>query len=147
MPRGRAACRSIGDIELFARAARAPVVGITGTNGKSTVTTLLAQMAAARRAARCAPAAISARRRSICSMMRAQLYVLELSSFQLETTAVAVARRRRGAQRDARSPGSLCRPGSYAAAKARIFARCDVAVINLDDPLVAAMVAPGAAAR
>src|SRR5258706_15914618 len=35
----------IGDIELFARAAGAPVVGITGTNGKSTVTTLLGRMA------------------------------------------------------------------------------------------------------
>jgi len=37
---------AVGDVELFARAARAPVAGITGTNGKSTVTTLLAQMAA-----------------------------------------------------------------------------------------------------
>ena len=35
----------VGDIELFARAADAPVVGITGTNGKSTVTTLLGRMA------------------------------------------------------------------------------------------------------
>ena len=35
----------VGDIELFARAANAPVAGITGTNGKSTVTTLLARMA------------------------------------------------------------------------------------------------------
>jgi len=35
----------VGDIELFARAVDAPVVGITGTNGKSTVTTLLARMA------------------------------------------------------------------------------------------------------
>jgi UDP-N-acetylmuramoylalanine--D-glutamate ligase len=35
-----------GDIELFARAADAPVVGITGTNGKSTVTTLVGRMAA-----------------------------------------------------------------------------------------------------
>src|SRR5690606_33871232 len=35
----------VGDIELFARAVRAPVVGITGTNGKSTVTTLVGRMA------------------------------------------------------------------------------------------------------
>ena len=35
----------VGDVELFARAAQAPVAGITGTNGKSTVTTLLARMA------------------------------------------------------------------------------------------------------
>ena len=37
----------LGDVELFARAVRAPVIGITGTNGKSTVTTLVARMAAA----------------------------------------------------------------------------------------------------
>ncbi len=35
----------VGDIELFAMAADAPVVGITGTNGKSTVTTLVGRMA------------------------------------------------------------------------------------------------------
>ena len=34
----------IGDIELFALAARAPVVAVTGTNGKSTVTTLCRAM-------------------------------------------------------------------------------------------------------
>jgi UDP-N-acetylmuramoylalanine--D-glutamate ligase len=37
----------VGDVELFAQAVAAPVVGITGTNGKSTVTTLLGQMALA----------------------------------------------------------------------------------------------------
>ena len=37
----------LGDVELFARAVHAPVIGITGTNGKSTVTTLVARMAAA----------------------------------------------------------------------------------------------------
>ena len=35
----------VGDIELFARATRRRIVGITGTNGKSTVTTLVARMA------------------------------------------------------------------------------------------------------
>src|SRR6202035_537024 len=37
----------LGDVELFARAVQAPVIGITGTNGKSTVTTLVAAMAGA----------------------------------------------------------------------------------------------------
>ena len=36
----------LGDIELFARDVEAPVIGVTGTNGKSTVTTLVARMAA-----------------------------------------------------------------------------------------------------
>ena len=38
-------CECIGDIELFARSVTKPVVAITGSNGKSTVTTLLAEMA------------------------------------------------------------------------------------------------------
>ena len=36
---------TLGDIELFARAAEAPVIGITGSNGKSTVTTLVGEIA------------------------------------------------------------------------------------------------------
>jgi UDP-N-acetylmuramoylalanine--D-glutamate ligase len=73
----------------------------------------------------------------------AELYVLELSSFQLETThsldlaAAAVLNI---------SADHLDRYASveaYAAAKARIFARCDTAVINLDDPLVVTMPRPG----
>ena len=78
----------VGDIELFARAAQAPVVGITGTNGKSTVTTL-------RR--RAWPSAPGCKVRVGGNLGRAgarsarhaatELYVLELSSYQLETTA------------------------------------------------------------
>jgi len=151
----------VGDIELFARAADAPVAGITGTNGKSTVTTLLGRMAQRAglrvrvggnlgepaldlldaddpsvRAARSDPD-------SNISAGAAELYILELSSFQLETThsldlvAAAVLNV---------SADHLDRYASlapYAAAKARIFARCDTAVINLDDPLVAIMARPG----
>jgi UDP-N-acetylmuramoylalanine--D-glutamate ligase len=151
----------VGDIELFARAADAPVVGITGTNGKSTVTTLLGRMAqraglrvrvggnlgepaldlldaddASVRAAR------SAADPDI-SAGAAELYILELSSFQLETThsldLVAAAVLNVSADHLDRY-ASLA---AYAAAKARIFARCDTAVINLDDPLVATMPRPG----
>src|SRR4029453_6457299 len=71
------------------------------------------------------------------------LYVLELSSYQLESTlsldlkAAAVLNV---------TPDHMDRyatVGDYAEAKARIFARCDTAVINLDDPLVVAMPRPG----
>ena len=76
----------VGEIALVAGAARAPVVGITGTNGKSTVTTLLAQMAARsglriRAGGNLGPPALDLLDDA------AQLYVLELSSFQLETTS------------------------------------------------------------
>jgi UDP-N-acetylmuramoylalanine--D-glutamate ligase len=156
----------VGDIELFARWADAPVVGITGTNGKSTVTTLVGRMAerAGLRvrvggnlgepaldllspAVGVGPAAgaAAAHAGSVVGTASAragastQLYVLELSSFQLDATqsldlkAAVVLNV---------TPDHLDRYATveeYAASKARIFARCDTAVINLDDPLVVAM--------
>ena len=72
--------------------------------------------------------------------------MLELSSFQLETTRTRCICRAATVLNV--TPDHLDRYASlasYAAAKARIFARCDTVVINLDDPLVAAM--PHAAPR
>ena len=135
-----------GDIELFARAADAPVAGITGTNGKSTVTTLVGRMAA--RAGIDVRVGGNLGDPALDLLARAEspgLYVLELSSFQLETTqsldlkAAAVLNV---------SPDHLDRYPTleaYALAKARIFERCDTAVVNLDDPLVARM--PGVGQR
>jgi UDP-N-acetylmuramoylalanine--D-glutamate ligase len=132
----------VGDIELFARAARAPVAGITGTNGKSTVTMLLAQMAARSGLTMRAGGNLGAPALDLLEAS-VQLYILELSSFQLETTqSLSLA----AATVLNVTPDHLDRYpdlAAYAAAKARIYARCDVAVINLDDPLVAAMVGPG----
>ena len=72
-----------------------------------------------------------------------QLYVLELSSFQLDaTTSLGL----KAATVLNVSPDHLDRYASveaYAESKARIFARCDTAVINLDDPLVVPMPRPG----
>lgn len=132
---------AVGDIELFAREARAPVAGVTGTNGKSTVTTLLAQMAA-RSGLRIRSGGNLGEPALDLLDDSAQLYVLELSSYQLETThslhlaAAAVLNV---------SPDHLDRYrdfADYAAAKARIFEHCEVAVINLDDPSVASMIGP-----
>ncbi len=74
-----------GDIELFARHARAPIVAITGSNAKSTVTTLVGEMAAA--AGR--KVAVGGNLGTPALDLLAddvELYVLELSSFQLEST-------------------------------------------------------------
>jgi UDP-N-acetylmuramoylalanine--D-glutamate ligase len=134
----------VGDIELFARAATAPVAGITGTNGKSTVTTLLARMA--QRAGVRVQVGGNLGEPALELLGRgAELYVLELSSYQLEATTRLACR---AATVLNVTPDHLDRYDSlesYAAAKARIFARCDTAVINLDDPLVMAM--PRAASR
>lgn len=131
----------IGDIELFARSGAGPVVGITGTNGKSTVTTLVARMAekagrATRVGGNLAPPALD-----LLEGAPADLYVLELSSYQLETTQ---SLRLAAATVLNVTPDHLDRYadiGAYAAAKSRIFDRAAIAVINLDDPLVAAMAA------
>jgi len=128
----------VGDIELFARAARAPVAGITGTNGKSTVTTLLARMA--QRAGLNVRAGGNLGEPALDLLAAdTELYVLELSSYQLELTRSLSCQ---AATVLNITPDHLDRYdslGSYVAAKARIFARCDTAVINLDDPLVVAM--------
>jgi UDP-N-acetylmuramoylalanine--D-glutamate ligase len=139
----------VGDIELFARAADAPVVGITGTNGKSTVTTLVGRMAEraglrVRVGGNLGEPALNLLEPTNGTVAGAiQLYVLELSSFQLE--AIASLALKAAAVLNV-TPDHLDRYGSveeYAAAKARIFARCETAVINLDDPLVVSMPRPG----
>lgn len=76
--------RLSGDVDLFARHAKAPIVAITGSNAKSTVTTLVGEMAAA-----------AGKRVAVGGNLGTpaldlladdvELYVLELSSFQLET--------------------------------------------------------------
>jgi len=79
--------RSSAISELFARAVEGPVVGVTGTNGKSTVTTLIAQMAqtAGRRVR--AGGNLGEPALDLLAGEVGELYVLELSSYQLETTS------------------------------------------------------------
>lgn len=129
----------VGDVELFAREVKAPVVGITGTNGKSTVTTLVGRMAARAGRKVCVGGNLGTPVLDLLSAPTPELYVLELSSFQLETTqslqllAATVLNL---------SEDHLDRHGSmaaYAAAKARIFRRCGTAVINHDDHWVRGM--------
>ena len=129
----------VGDVELFAREAKAPVVGITGTNGKSTVTTLVGRMAA--RAGRVVSVGgnLGTPVLDLLSAPVPELYVLELSSFQLETTSslqLVAATVLNLSEDHLDRHGTM---GAYAAAKARIFRRCGTAVINVDDPWVRSM--------
>jgi UDP-N-acetylmuramoylalanine--D-glutamate ligase len=129
----------IGDIELFARVVDRPVAAITGSNGKSTATTMVAAMAA--RAGREMPAGGNLGTPALDLLqMPAEAYLLELSSFQLEST---MSLRPRVAAVLNVSADHIDRHGtlaSYAAAKARIFANAATAVANRDDPLVMDMV-------
>lgn len=129
----------LGDIELFAREARAPIAAITGTNGKSTVTTLVARMAEHGGQRTIAGGNLGRPALDLLQDAVPDLYVLELSSFQLETTRSLHAR---AATVLNVSSDHMDRYGSmqeYAAAKARIFETCDYAVVNMDDPFVRAM--------
>lgn len=128
----------LGEVELFARAARAPVVAVTGTNGKSTVCAWVHAMASAdgRRAAlggNFGPPALS------LLAGDPALYVVELSSFQLDTTR---SLRPRVAVLLNVTPDHLDRHGSfeeYRAAKTRIFRGAEAAVVWRDDPWLAAL--------
>jgi UDP-N-acetylmuramoylalanine--D-glutamate ligase len=129
----------LGDVELFARNVQAPVIGITGTNGKSTVTSLVARMAAAAGRRVLAGGNLGEPALDLLEQPTPDLYVLELSSFQLETTyslqlKAAVVLNVTADHLD-RYPSMA----AYARAKSRIFAQAATVVLNADDPLVAAM--------
>ena len=129
----------VSDIELFARAAAAPIVAVTGSNGKSTVTTLVAwmlQMCGLRAPAggNLGPPALE-----LLDGSHADAYVLEISSFHMETTQ---SLRPRAAAVLNVSADHLDRHGTlerYAQLKERLLAAAEHAVFNADDPLVAAM--------
>ena len=123
-----------GDIDLFAHEVTAPVVGITGSNGKSTVTTLLAEMA------KCAGIKTAVGGNIGIPVLdlledEYELYVLELSSFQLETLQnlpmeVSVVLNI--------SPDHLDRYdslNSYVMSKHEIYRNSKVCVVNRDDEL------------
>ena len=128
----------LGEVELFARVARAPVVAVTGTNGKSTVCAWVHAMAeaAGRRTAiggNFGPPALT------LVASDPELYVVELSSFQLETTR---SLRPRVAALLNVSPDHLDRHHGfeeYRAAKARIFRGAGTAVVWRDDAWLAAL--------
>jgi len=133
----------VGDVELFARVARAPVIGITGSNGKSTVTTLVGLMAEQAGLRVRVGGNLGTPALDLLDE-QAELYVLELSSFQLETTAhlhLKAAANLNLSQDHLDRHGSMDR---YAAIKARIFHHAEVAIVNREDPAVMQYAPPGA---
>ncbi|MFU8764520.1 MAG: UDP-N-acetylmuramoyl-L-alanine--D-glutamate ligase [Haliea sp.] len=130
----------VGDIDLFMRAARAPVVGITGSNAKSTVTALLGEMAVEAGLNVGVGGNLGTPALDLLADER-ELYVLELSSFQLERAGelgLAVATVLNVSADHLDRHGTLPR---YHQAKHRIFRGCHRAVINRDDPLTLPLLA------
>ena len=126
----------VGDIELFARYANAPIIAITGSNGKSTVTTMLAEMAVTAGKQVQVGGNLGTPALELIVEPAPDLYILELSSFQLETVESLNAY---AAVVLNVSPDHLDRYDSkqaYQDAKAKIYAGTGVKIINQDDPIV-----------
>jgi UDP-N-acetylmuramoylalanine--D-glutamate ligase len=128
-----------GDIELFCRNITAPVIAITGSNGKSTVTTLVAEMARAADLNVVEGGNLGTPALDLLGDNEPDVYVLELSSFQLETVsslnAIASVVLNVSPDHMDRYEGLT----EYKTAKERIYDGNGTIVINLDDPAVASM--------
>lgn len=141
----------VGDVELFAQALgqrQSKVIAITGSNGKSTVTAMCGAMCQAAGARTVVAGNIGLPVLDALSAYEdgqalPDVFVLELSSFQLETTATL--------NPDAATVLNLSQDhmdryhgmADYAAAKARIFQGQGLQLLNRDDPMTMAMALPG----
>jgi UDP-N-acetylmuramoylalanine--D-glutamate ligase len=145
---GEALARSIpvlGDVELFAWQNHAPVLAITGTNGKSTVTALAGHLLKsagidAEVAGNISPPVLEAAMRR---KTPPAAWVLELSSYQLETTWSLNPRAAAMLNLSEDHLDRYAGLAQYGAAKARIFQGDGVQVLNRDDRASAAMALPG----
>jgi UDP-N-acetylmuramoylalanine--D-glutamate ligase len=134
----------LGDVELFAWHVKEPVLAITGTNGKTTVTALAGHLLRSAGmdcevAGNIAPPVLQAYEKRLLSGQAPKAWVLELSSYQLETTwslrPAAAAMLNLTDDHFDRYAGL----DDYGAAKARIFLGAAVQVLNRDDPRSLAM--------
>lgn len=126
----------IGDIELFARTIKKPVIAITGSNGKSTVTTLVGEMMAAAglKVAVCGNIGQPVLDTAVDSTV--DYYVLELSSFQLETTYSLKTKSAVVLNISEDHMDRYHNMASYIKAKQRIYNHCEYPVVNLDESFI-----------
>ncbi|TXI44409.1 UDP-N-acetylmuramoyl-L-alanine--D-glutamate ligase [Methylophilus sp.] len=131
----------VGDVELFARfrAPYAKVIAITGSNGKTTVTSLVGEICKQAGLNTIVAGNIGLPVLDTLQMTAPDVYVLELSSFQLEAVHQL--------QVDAATVLNLSEDHmdrydgmeAYAQAKARIYQHARIAIVNRDDPASAAL--------
>lgn len=135
----------IGDIELFARHVNAPVIAITGSNGKSTVTSLLARLLGDAGLNVPAGGNLGTAALDLLREPAPDAYLLELSSFQLEltdslapsvATVLNVSEDHMDRYPDVRA---------YAAVKARVLHNARCRVVNRDEPELQSMSPAGGA--
>lgn len=141
-----------GDVELFARAIRASqakVIAITGSNGKSTVTAMCGAMSEAAGKNTCVagniglPVLDALMDIEAGRMREPEVWALELSSFQLETTSSLDADVATVLNISEDHLDRYSGMDAYAAAKARIFSGKGIQVLNRDDARVMSMAISG----
>lgn len=132
----------VGDIELFVRYARAPIVAITGSNAKSTVTTLVGEMAA-HAGVKVAVGGNLGTPALELLQDDVELYVMELSSFQLETVTRLNARVATILNVSADHLDRYPDMPSYHAAKLRVYFGAEKIVVNRNDVLTHPPLASG----
>jgi UDP-N-acetylmuramoylalanine--D-glutamate ligase len=129
-----------GDIDLFARYAKAPIIAITGSNAKSTVTTLVGEMAAAAGKKVAVGGNLGTPALDLLNDA-VELYVIELSSFQLETTDQLNAEVATCLNISEDHMDRYADLPAYHLAKHRIFRGAQQVVVNRDDALSRPLVA------
>ena len=144
----------IGDVELFAHAlahSKTKVLAITGSNGKSTVTSMVGAMChaaglntvvAGNIGLPVLDALTQAEQEVQAGKAAPDVYVLELSSFQLETTHTLNAAAATVLNVSEDHLDRYHGMAQYAAAKARIFQGDGVQILNREDGLSFAMARP-----
>lgn len=119
-----------GDVQLFAERCNKPVIAITGSNGKSTVTTLTGELLAAAGKNVAVGGNIGV---PVLDLPDAEIYVLELSSFQLETTPALNAAAAVILNLSEDHLDRYAGMAEYLQAKQQIFNGCPEIIVNRDD--------------
>lgn len=132
-----------GDVDLFRAEVNAPIVAITGSNGKSTVTTLLGKMAERAGKIVAVGGNIGTPVLDLLDEQEPDLYVLELSSFQLERSLNLDAEVATVLNVSADHMDRYSNLLAYHQAKHRIFRGCKQVVVNRNDPLSRPLMAEG----
>ena len=125
----------VSDIDLFASSVDVPIIAITGSNGKSTVTTMLGEMAKSSGKTVGVGGNLGTPALELLEQP-AELFVLELSSFQLERTYILNAAAATVLNVSADHLDRHKDLASYALEKQSVFRGTGAMVINLDDPVV-----------
>jgi len=125
----------VGDIEVFCRYAQAPVLAVTGSNGKSTVATLLGEMVASAGLKVAVGGNIGVPALDLLNEAEPDAYVLELSSFQLETTEHLNAHAATILNVSQDHLDRYADLNAYRRAKQRIFQGAEFVALPLDEPV------------